>query len=111
MIRSRLRGVSAGWISAMRRRKAARAEGRNDFTASARLWRQLAQEGDPEACHRLGDAYERGRGVIQNFTDAVQWYRRAADKAWVPATAKLGEIYFFGRKMPGSIQPADIPDR
>lgn len=55
-----------------------------------------AQQGDPAAQYKLGSAYERGEGVTKSPTDALQWYRKAADQGYAPAQNDLGSIYQFG---------------
>ena len=40
--------------------------------------RRNAEEGLPWAQLRLGVAYELGKGVEQNFAEALKWYKRAA---------------------------------
>ena len=44
--------------------------------------------------------YRFGRGVSEDYVEAVKWYRRAAeqDNAW--AQASLGDMYRFGRGVP-----------
>jgi len=43
-----------------------------DPTAELRQW---AEQGDVHAQYHLGDMYENGRGVPQDYSEAVQWYR------------------------------------
>jgi len=41
-------------------------------------------------------AYEEGRGVTQDFAEAVLWYRKAADQNHAAAQWYLGEKYANG---------------
>jgi len=45
---------------------------------SGREIRMRAERGDAEAQYRLGNVYASGDGILQNDTEAVKWYRRAA---------------------------------
>src|SRR5690242_18120400 len=68
----------------------------------------LAERRVVQAQLRLAQLYERGEGVLQNFVEAVRWYRRAADDYCVPAMARLGEIYLTGMAAPGTATPAAL---
>jgi hypothetical protein len=39
-----------------------------------------AEKGDAEAQFYLGVMYENGNGVLKDYTEAVKWYRKAADQ-------------------------------
>ena len=45
----------------------------------------------------LGCCYERGTGMEQDFSAAVQWYRRSAEAGYDEAMANLGYCYEAGR--------------
>jgi uncharacterized protein len=99
---SRLLGKSPAAL-----KKQAEAEDqRANFVKSAELWRRLADTGDKAACHIVGERYELGRGVVQNFVEATRWFLRAAQGGAVRSQAKLGEIYFHGRGAPASVTAA-----
>ena len=59
--------------------------------------REEAAKGDPGAMLALARAFEEGSAVLQDFTEAVHWYERAAEKGFIPACAALGEIFLVGR--------------
>ena len=40
-----------------------------------------------------------GKGVQQDFAEAVTWYRRAADQGYLEAQYNLGSMYANGRGM------------
>ena len=44
--------------------------------------------------------YETGQVVPQNFTEAVRWYRAAAEQDCAPAQCNLGLCYQIGRGVP-----------
>ena len=52
--------------------------------------------GNAEAQYLLGTAYENGYGVIQNYGEAVAWYRKAAEQGFVQAQNNLGHAYHHG---------------
>jgi len=58
--------------------------------------RAKAESGDPQAQVKLGAAYEDGNGVKQNYADAAQWYRKAADEANSEGQNDLGLMYYMG---------------
>ena len=62
----------------------------------ARL-RQIAGQGDAPAQTELGERYEDGRGVAQDYGEAVRWYRRAAEQGYVLGQYNLGVMYDTGR--------------
>ena len=41
--------------------------------------RESAEAGNADAQLQLGLAYHNGTGVVQNYAEAVRWFRRAAD--------------------------------
>jgi TPR repeat protein len=42
--------------------------------------RVRAEQGEAKAQFRLGYIYSQGKGVSQDYTEAVRWYRKAADQ-------------------------------
>lgn len=70
-----------------------------DWAGAVADWVQPAARGDMDALFNLGQAYRLGRGVQQNQEVALDYYRRAAAKGHVAATANLGiTLYQDGRK-------------
>lgn len=59
--------------------------------------RLAADQGDAGAQATLGFMYADGRGVPQDYAEAVRWYRRAADQDHAVAQSNLGVMYFNGR--------------
>ena len=84
--------------------------------------REAAERGDAEAQFRLGDIYYEGKEVSQDHSEALKWFRKAAEqghagalshelyqKAILPEAAeqgdaeaqfRLGSIYYQGRGVP-----------
>jgi len=64
---------------------------------------ELAEEGDGEAQTALGEQYSRdsaGIGTPQNYTEAVKWYRKAAEQGEANAQSDLGIMYHHGNGVP-----------
>jgi TPR repeat protein len=49
--------------------------------------------GDAKAQSKLGEMYASGEGVPEDDTEAVKWYRRAADQGFWLAQYNLGVMY------------------
>jgi TPR repeat protein len=64
------------------------------------LFREAAAKGYADSQYRLGYCYETGRGVVQNFSTANEWYEKAANQGYVDAQYKLGHSYRVGRGVP-----------
>ena len=58
---------------------------------------QAAEQGYAKAQYNLGVAYEKGKGVRQDYTQAVQWYRKAAEQGYADAQSNLGVMYEEGQ--------------
>jgi uncharacterized protein len=58
--------------------------------------RMQAQRGDVEAQFALAQAYDRGRDVSKDKTEAVRWYRVAAAQGDMFAQNALGDNYWEG---------------
>ena len=63
-----------------------------DFAAALAEWRQLAEEGNLQACHNIAIMYDMGQGVEADLAQAQQWCERAAQGGSVPAQAHLGYL-------------------
>ena len=61
-----------------------------DWAGAVAEWAGPAARGDADALFNMGQAHNLGRGVPQNRAAAQDYYRRAADKGHVAATANLG---------------------
>ena len=63
---------------------------------AAQWYRKAAEQGYAKAQHNLGRLYYMGRGVQQDYAEAVKWYRKAADQGHAQAQCKLGIMYDEG---------------
>ena len=48
----------------------------------------------------LGAMYKKGYGVSQDYTEAVNWYRKAAEQGDAIAQSNLGDMYYYGYGVP-----------
>ena len=62
--------------------------------------RVKAEQGDAKAQINLGVMYRNGQGVIQDYKQAVKWYRKAAEQGDATAQYNLGVMYDNGRGVP-----------
>jgi hypothetical protein len=69
-------------------------------TPSADKLQQRAESGDMVAQRLLGEAYDYGQGVQQNYTKAAKWYKAAADQGDAIAQNNLGSLYEHGLGVP-----------
>jgi len=57
---------------------------------------EKALQGDAQAAFELGEIHATGVGVPQNDTEAVRWYRIAAEKGNIKAQSLIGTAYHCG---------------
>ena len=58
--------------------------------------KKLADKNDTFAQGIIGWMYDCGKGVIQDYAEAVKWYRKAAEGGYVHAQCNLGYMYENG---------------
>lgn len=68
-------------------------------SAFLNLVRQDANQGNVNAQFALGAMYELGRGVPQDYPEAVRWFRKAAEQGDANSQSKLGVMYFLGQNV------------
>jgi len=66
----------------------------------------FAEQGNTDAQHALGAAYETGRGVERSDKQAVVWYRKAAEQGSADAQYRLGWMHAAGRGVDKSDEQA-----
>lgn len=62
--------------------------------------RPAAEQGDAVSQFDLGVMYANGKGVPQDYVEAVKWYRKAADQGLAEAQSNLGDMYANGQGVP-----------
>jgi len=58
---------------------------------------KLAENNDQDAMVDLGSMYYVGKGIEQNYKEAVKWYEKAAEKLDEYGLCYLGYCYYHGR--------------
>lgn len=77
-----------------------------DFKMALEIFEKMAQSGDPEALYRLGELYEEGHGVKQDYNEAARLYEQSAEKGHTNAQINLGSLYYSGNGLPQNFQEA-----
>jgi len=57
----------------------------------------LAEQGNAPAQYALGMRYSTGKGLPENYVEAVKWYRKAAEQGYAEAQNNLGLMYRHGK--------------
>lgn len=68
----------------------------NDYPTVMALWRDKADAGDARAHVQIGALFERGLGVVQNYSRAADEYRAAVELRDAAAMVSLGILYERG---------------
>ena len=79
---------------------------RAEYEATSKALRKSAEEGDASAQFRLGQLYDEGTGVPQDYRQAMEWFEKAAKQGHVGAQVNLGTLYLQGEGAPQSDQMA-----
>jgi uncharacterized protein len=58
---------------------------------------EKANAGDVATQFRLGEMYDYGEGVPQDYKEAANWYRMAAEQGHTKAQYRLAEMYNLGK--------------
>jgi len=58
---------------------------------------QRARGGDVQAMYSLGESYELGMGTSTNRSEALRWYRNAAEQGHPEGSYQLGYAYYWGK--------------
>jgi hypothetical protein len=66
----------------------------------AQEWLEAANKGDATAQYILGNMYEIGLDVPQDYVEAVKWYRKSAEQGDYVGQCRLGHMYSNGRGVP-----------
>ncbi|MBI1993150.1 MAG: sel1 repeat family protein, partial [Deltaproteobacteria bacterium] len=53
-----------------------------------------SEKGDPVAQNELGERYANGKGVTQDWTEAIKWYRKSAEQGLAMGQCNLGWTCF-----------------
>ena len=69
---------------------------RGDFKAALAEFKPLAEKGDSVAQYHLCEMYVHGKGVAQNFAEAVRWCEKAAEAGIPEAQTALAGLKMLG---------------
>jgi TPR repeat protein len=67
-----------------------------NYAVALREITPLAKAGNPDAQHLLGLMYYMGRGVPQDYKQALEWHRKAALQGKADAQYVVGAMYYTG---------------
>ena len=73
---------------------------KGDYQTAFKEWKPLAEQGDASAQYNLGIMYAFGKGVPQNYTQAMDWYKKAAAQGDADAQYNLAQMYRMGQGVP-----------
>jgi TPR repeat protein len=59
-----------------------------------------AEQGIAPAQYQLGAVCHQGKGVPQDYTEAVKWFRKSAEQGYAGAQFQLGAMYGKGQGVP-----------
>jgi hypothetical protein len=77
-----------------------------DMAQALAWWSMAAAQGDPNAQYSLGQRYEQGIGVAQNYKTATYWYRLAAEQGVSDAILSLSNCYLEGKGIKQDLKEA-----
>ena len=69
-------------------------------------WLPLAEQGNANTQFNLGNMYYEGKGVKQDYAEAVKWYRKAAEQGNANAQFYLGVNYYKGQGVKRNLSEA-----
>src|SRR5262245_60228397 len=69
-------------------------------SSAQHVYRSATQGADPTAMYSLGNMFEQGIGVAQDYEEAFRWYYRAAELGNGEAMNCLGIAYVTGHGVP-----------
>jgi len=88
--------LSFGTVKADDLADALTAYNKGDFEKAVESWHAIAAKGDSTAEYSLGQMYEQGKGVDQDYQEAYKWYRLSAEQGNDRAQYSLGGMYEKG---------------
>jgi hypothetical protein len=70
---------------------------KGNYAQVLELLHPLAAQGIATAQNYLGWMYDQGKGVTQDYKEAIKWYRLAAEQGYATAQNNLGVMYVMGK--------------
>ncbi|MBP0437534.1 tetratricopeptide repeat protein [Tianweitania sediminis] len=87
---SRPPAITWEWFNAATIHLKNQGAGNRSQTLAAHYYRLAAERGNAAAAYKLGEMWEEGRGLQQDYGQALRWYRLAAEQGDRYALFKLG---------------------
>ena len=63
-----------------------------DITTVPDVIKKAAEQGDASAQNKLGYMYENGRGVPENYDEAMKWYQKAEEQGHADVYVDIGHL-------------------
>ena len=79
--------------------KARDAYNRGEYKAAFEEFKQIAEQGDARAQFYLAESYNNGQGSVQDYAEALNWYRKAAEQNNPEALDRLCSAYYYGENI------------
>lgn len=73
---------------------------RKDYGTALKEWQSLADQGLPQAQHKLGLLYFEGQGISRDYQEALRWNLLAAEQGLAEAQHWVGITYYNGYGVP-----------
>ncbi len=67
-----------------------------NFEAAFNVWLALAKRGDLRAQYNIATMYAKGEGVVQDYTQSLQWHMRAGEQGFALSQYTVGIMYQQG---------------
>ena len=86
---------------------------RGDYVPAIRLFRPLAEQGNPKAQSVIGQMYRKGEGVARSSAHAFMWFSLAAKRGRRPGKSGIARGFTShdtGRNLPGARFDAGLRD-
>jgi len=72
------------------------AQGSGKTTQSLTELRTMAEQGDSDSQLKLGERYAKGKGVKEDYNEALKWYVKSAEQGNPQAQLYIGYDYAYG---------------
>lgn len=91
-----LRSAADAGYAPAQARLAAILDAAEEDAAAIGLYRKAAAQGNAAGEYGLGLMYAKGEGTRRDHAEALKWFRRAAEKNYVPAVETIASAYLYG---------------
>ena len=67
---------------------------------------KAAEQNYARAQNSIGACYHNGKGVVQDYARAMEWYMKAAEQGYATGQTNIGKLYYFGLGVNRDLQVA-----